>query len=84
MEKYEQLAKELTLALLYLTSFDEKIYGEKLTRSWKGYAFDVLDKLYDENYIFGSKKAKSVCLTEEGIKKAEELIEKYEKLIQGL
>ncbi|EOD00235.1 DUF6429 family protein [Caldisalinibacter kiritimatiensis] len=69
--------KELTLLLLYLTSWEEDEFGNKLRRSWKGYPFEILDELVDEKLVFGSKRAKSVYFTEEGIKKAEELIDKY-------
>jgi hypothetical protein len=71
--------QELTLLLLSLTSWSEKTVGVKLRRAWKGYDFDVLDQLYDEGLISGSRKAKSVYLTEDGIAKAEELARKYLK-----
>lgn len=69
---------ELTLLLLYLTSFEEnKILGETTLRSWKGYPFDTLNKLSDNNLIFFSNRAKSVYLTENGIKLAQKLLQKY-------
>lgn len=68
---------ELTLILLYLTSFrDDYGLGESL-RSWKGYPFESLNKLNENNYIVGSKRAKSVHLTEDGITQAKELMKKY-------
>lgn len=52
-------------------------YGE-YQRAWKGYDFDILNKLQDEELIGGSTyKAKSTYITENGIKKAKELMEKY-------
>jgi hypothetical protein len=68
----------LTLLLLYLTSWKEKdeIFGE-LQRSWKGYSFKMLNELSEKRYIIGSKRAKSVYITEEGIQKAQELFKKY-------
>lgn len=70
--------KELTLLLLYLTSWEEDgVLSEKVKRSWKGYPFEILDELNEEELIYGSKRAKSVYFTEEGIKKAEELKKKY-------
>lgn len=74
----EEQIKELTLLLLYLNSWVEKeTYGE-FRRSWKGYDFDILNTLEDENLIGGSThKAKSTYLTEDGVKKAKELMEKY-------
>ncbi|QKE72821.1 transposase [Arthrobacter citreus] len=69
---------ELTLLLLYLTSFEENAgLGETNLRSWKGYPFDTLDKLSNNNLIFSSNRAKSVYLTESGIEKAKKLMQKY-------
>lgn len=69
--------KELTLLLLYATSWQEGKEPLNYIKAWKGYPFKALDELTDQGYIFGSKKSKSVGLTEEGIKKAEELKVKY-------
>lgn len=75
----EEKIKELTLLLLYLTSWKEKDpFGDEYMRAWKGYDFDILNKLQDENLIGGSKyKAKSTYLTDSGVEKAKELMEKY-------
>jgi hypothetical protein len=68
---------ELTLLLLYLTSFtDDHGLGEG-KRSWKGYPFETLNELNEKKYIIGSKRSKSVHLTEDGIKQAQELMKKY-------
>ena len=75
----EQTIKELTLLLIYLTSWQEKEFSIKIHRSWKGYPFEILDQLREENCITGSKPAKSVYLTEEGVVKAKELMAKYIK-----
>ena len=69
--------KELVLLLLYLTSWQEDEGFMKLQRSWKGYPFSILNELSDSGLINGSTRSKSVCLTEEGIKRAKELAEKY-------
>jgi hypothetical protein len=61
---------EMALALLYLTSFQDK-FG---ARAWKDMAWEVMDRLYEKGYISDPKgKAKSVMLTEEGVKLSEEL-----------
>lgn len=74
----EEQIKELTLLLIYLTSWKEDTYGDiDVYRAWKGYDFDILNKLEDEDLISGSKKAKSTYLTKEGIEKAKELMKKY-------
>lgn len=85
----KQNIDELTLLLLYLTSFEEEGYAydengnlceENLKRSWKGYSFDSLNDLTDKGYLYPTNhKNKSVTLTKEGIKFAEELIKKYIK-----
>ena len=73
----EEQIKELTLLLLYLNSWIEKEpYGE-FHRAWKGYDFDILNLLEDENLIGGSHKAKSTYLTKEGVEKAKKLMKKY-------
>ena len=75
----EEQIKELTLLLLYLTSWKEKdSFGDEYMRAWKGYDFDILNKLQDEKLIGGSTyKAKSTYLTDSGVEKAKELMEKY-------
>jgi len=72
-----QTIKELILLLIYLTSWQEDVGFKKVQRSWKGYPFEVIDELNEEEYIDGSKYAKSVYLTEEGLDKAKELMKKY-------
>jgi len=75
----DETIKELTLLLIYLTSWKEDAGPTKVQRSWKGYSFEVLDELNEEGYINGSKRTKSVYLTEEGLGKAQELMKKYVK-----
>lgn len=73
----EDTVQELSLLLLYLTSWEEKSPFGSANRSWKGYPFETLDELTDAGYISGSRGAKSVFLTEEGLEKAMELERKY-------
>jgi len=73
----DETIKELTLLLIYLTSWKEDVGLTKIQRSWKGYPFAALDELNEEGYIDGNKRAKSVYLTEEGLGKAKELMRKY-------
>lgn len=78
MEKdIQKQIKELTLLLLWLTSWKEEEFGIKVQRSWKGYDFDILNELREEELIGGSYKAKSVFLTEKGIEEAKKLEKKY-------
>ncbi len=76
----EKKIKELNLLLLYLSGWEEESRrepGKKIIRAWKGYLFEVLNELQDDDYIYQIKDGKSVILKDEGIKKAEELKVKY-------
>ena len=65
---------EISLALLYLTTFKDK----SSFRAWKGHSWDVLNRLHEDGYIGDPhSKAKSVLLTEEGVKRSKALFEKY-------
>jgi hypothetical protein len=71
----KQAVKELTLMLLYLTSWTER--SSDCPRSWKGYDFGILNELADEDLISDSGRSKSVYLYDDGIDKAKELLTKY-------
>lgn len=75
----ENAIKELTMVLMYLTRFNESDrFGSKLDISWKGYDFDVIDELDEEDYIrLGNHRSKSVAITEAGIKLSQSLLNKY-------
>lgn len=77
MEIDKDKIDDTVLALLYLTTFQDK-YS---MRAWKGHDWESLKRLYDKGLISDPKsKAKSVALTEEGIKLSEELFKKmFEK-----
>jgi hypothetical protein len=58
---------EAVLALLAAHLFDTN-------SSWKGYDFDVMNRLHDAGYLFDPVgKQKSVQLTEEGVERGLEL-----------
>ena len=58
---------EAVLALLWLTLHDER-------RAWKGFDWDVLERLHARGLIADPvNKAKSVVLTDEGLRQSEEL-----------
>lgn len=70
----EDKIDEVVLALLYLNFHGD--YGG--VRAWKSFDWDAMDRLYQKGYISDPKsKAKSVIVSEEGQKIAEELFEKY-------
>ena len=61
---------DAVLALAYLTLHDG-------ARVWKSFDWDALNRLHTKGYISNPvSKAKSVVLTEEGLKEAERLCEK--------
>ena len=48
-----------------------------MTRAWKGFDWDAMNRLHETGYITDPKgKAKSVVFTEEGLARAEKLLEK--------
>ena len=58
---------EAVLALLWLTLHDER-------RAWKGFDWDALERLHGRGLIADPvNKAKSVILTDEGLRQSEEL-----------
>jgi hypothetical protein len=74
MEIDEQKVDEISLALLYLTTFRDK-FG---FRAWKGHSWDVLNRLYEKGFIDDpATKAKSVVLTDEGVKRSKVLFERH-------
>ena len=61
---------DYTLALMYLVMHQRR----GITRAWKGFDWGTTDRLYEKGYISDPKgKAKSVVMTEEGARRAEEL-----------
>ncbi len=74
----DSLLEELTLLVLYLASWEEKLpAGDTVRRAWKGHVFKVLDRLQERGWIHQSRKAKSLYLTDEGVALATELEERY-------
>ncbi|MER8606629.1 DUF6429 family protein [Mesorhizobium sp. M1156] len=58
---------DVVLGLLWLTLHEER-------RAWKGLDWNALDRLHEKGLIANpANKAKSVVLTDEGLRRAEEL-----------
>ena len=72
MDDYDrEKVDEVVLALMYLTLHD-------YYRAWKGFDWDVLDRLYEKGWIENPRgKAKSVVLTEEGLALSTSLFEQH-------
>lgn len=83
----EEQIRELTLILLYLTSWEDKDLPMEMRRSRKGYPFEVLNELTAADLLRGSVRSKSVYLTEEGVKEASKIsrkiLENSKKKIRG-
>lgn len=80
--KSEEAMRELTLMLLYLSRFAQgkKFSEAKDFNAWKGYDFNILNKLDDADYIRQGNhpsRSKSVYITESGMERARELLAKY-------
>jgi uncharacterized protein DUF6429 len=74
MEYDETKLDEVVLALLHFNTHTD--HG--VTRAWKGFDWDSLDRLHAQGLISDPKsKAKSVVLTEEGARRAVELFRRY-------
>jgi hypothetical protein len=76
----EKAMYELTLLLMYLSRFGEKSsFGEDI-RSWKGYDFEIINQLCDDDYIWQGKnpsRTKSVSFSDKGVDYAKQLMTKY-------
>jgi len=81
--------KELTLVLMYLTSWEESLVPglrrkpdragiyPKVRICWKGYDFDILNELTDEGLVNAKGRSKPASFTDEGEAKALELLKQY-------
>lgn len=60
---------EAVLALLYLTLHDDRV--------WKSFDWNAMSRLHEKGFISNpGRKAKSVRLTEEGLRESERLFKK--------
>jgi Domain of unknown function (DUF6429) len=67
MKLDENRIADAVLALLAAYSFDNG-------RAWKGYDFNILDRLFAQGYIHDCKdKNKSLYLTDEGLQRGQAL-----------
>ena len=81
--------KDLTLMLMYLTSWEESLVPSlrkksdctgiypKVRLCWKGYDFDILNELTDEGLVNAGGRSKSASFNAEGEEKARELLKAY-------
>jgi len=70
MELNTTAIDEAVLGLLYLTLHDR-------CRAWKGFDWDAMGRLHERGFISNPvSQAKSVVLTEEGLRESERLFKK--------
>ena len=82
--------RELTLVLMYLTSWEERdtpgLRAVKkkdleqyslVCRCWKGYDFRLLNELAEDGLIYGSGRTQPAQIIPEGESEAQRLLEQY-------
>lgn len=83
----EQLIQDLTLALAWLTSFDDnarfKDFPEPALKAWNGYDFEILDQLGAQELIAAKPRHKSFYILPKGEERAKSLVEKLAPLLQA-
>lgn len=80
MEIDQEKVEQAVLALLYLTSFEDRTG----LRAWKGHNWEAMNLLHEKGYISNpATKAKSVVFTEEGAQRSKELFEQLFGLKEG-
>lgn len=88
MSDQKKQIEELTLLLLFLTSWKEsttpslrpkplKEGDEYVLRTWKGYDHGALDSLDEQGYISNRKGKTPLIIRESGVAYAQELMKKY-------
>ncbi|HCU35692.1 MAG TPA: hypothetical protein DGT21_09600 [Armatimonadetes bacterium] len=70
---------EMALAVMFFSMFDEKLFDDTYyARMWKGLSWAITDRMHEKGWIADPRsKNKSVVVSEEGRKLAEELAVKY-------
>ena len=81
-KSYEDAVKELSLMLMYLTRVqDNNEFCPYRELSWKGYDFQLMDQLSQEDLIYQPRSRrgydKYLYLTASGRQRAQELLEEY-------
>ncbi len=67
---------ELQLLLIYLVGWEEDSHkepGGKIFKSWKGYSFEILDKLEESGFIIHTGSTKLLILTDAGKRRAQQI-----------
>jgi hypothetical protein len=75
MKNIETTIQELTLLLMYVSSWEEPPSGAR--KAWKGFSYEAMDCLLQDELISSKKSDKSVILTKDGIAAAKALLQEY-------
>jgi hypothetical protein len=74
MEYQKEKVDDAVLALFYLNLYSDG----SASRAWKSFDWDAMHRLFEKGYISDPKsKAKSIIMSEEGQKRAEELFKRF-------
>jgi hypothetical protein len=72
------MVMETNVAMLLIPKSAGVLAKNNGARSWKSHDWDAMERLHEKGYISNPRsKAKSVVMTEEGAKRAQELFEKH-------
>ena len=78
----DSLLQALTLAMIRLTAWEEKGFDGPVLRAWKGYDWDAIDQLVEEDFIHTEHRWKSIYLTDKGEARADEILNHLEPLLE--
>ena len=70
----DEAIRDLTIALMYLTRFNDREGAHYQELSWKGYDFDTIEKLDEDDFIRNSRN-KNAYILPKGRRRAEEILE---------
>jgi hypothetical protein len=75
MDNIETTIQDLTLMLMYVSSWEEPPGGAR--KAWKGFSYEAMDALLQEELIASKKADKAVTLTTDGVAEARKLLKKH-------
>lgn len=81
----EETVEELSLALMYLTRFQaHNEFCRYMEVAWKGYDFNTLNRLEDQELVIQPGRSKYAYLTEKGRERAREFLGRHQMPDQDL
>lgn len=70
----DDLLYDLTLAILRLTSWEERGLDVPVLRAWKSYDWSTVDRLVDDGLVATRPRTKSAYLTDDARARAREVV----------